>query len=62
MEGTVSEKSGGRRETGKMQRAESRWQMPGGEDRAPGVKSKKKQRMEKREADKDRAKNAVHGK
>ena len=62
MEGTVSEKSGGRRETGKMQRAESRWQMPRSEDQSLGVESKEKQRMEKREADKDRAKNAVHGK
>jgi len=44
-----------------MQRAENRLQ-PGGEDQALGVESKEKQRMEKREADKDRAKKAVHGK
>lgn len=43
-------------------RAESRSQMPGGEDQTPGVESREKQRMEKREADKDRAKNVVHGK
>jgi len=47
---------------GVMRRAESRWEMLEGEDQALGVESKEKQRMEKREADKDRWKKAVHGK